>query len=102
VIVPNVTKEATAKVTGGVRFAAIACEAQSVPLFRKGAAFEGKKRITVTPTTIEIFIWVKGGTGATYTADITLNSKTKTFKGAVGGTGQIKRTETVPFADFGL
>jgi hypothetical protein len=98
----DVTKEAKVKVSGGARFAAIDVEAQSVPLFRNGTIFEGKRRVTLSPESVEIFLWVKGGTGATFKAEVTINSKTASIEGAVGAAGQVKRTKHVPFSDFSL
>jgi hypothetical protein len=96
-------KEVKVQVTGGIRFATVSVEAQSIPLKKSGAAFKGSRsNVVLKPEDgIAIQVWFKGGHNAKWEMTVGTNGKEVKKSGNVTG-GSFKHTFTVMADDFGL
>lgn len=98
----TVSRKVQIAVTGGMSFAAVDVEAQGIPLQKKGKSFKGERSSVKLDDPIEVFYWVKGGTGAQYEVKTTIGDKSRSTSGAIGSTNHVKRTVKYELADFGL
>ena len=99
----EVQKDVSVTVTGGLRFATVAVEAQSVPLTKRGSAFKGtKSKAVLKPSDgISFGVWFKGGHNASWELAVTINKEVWKTSGHVIG-GSYKDTLEASAADFKL